>query len=349
MVGCGNMGTSHAKAYHASPLFKIVGLVSRGQKSRQALSDLLGGYPQFGSMEEALRATAPDAVCISTYPDTHAQYAAMALEAGCHVFLEKPIAVTYEDAQKLVNLSLSKGLKLVIGYILQHHPAWARFVEEAHHLGKPLVMRMNLNQQSAGKEWQTHKNILSSMSPIVDCGVHYVEVMCRMTKSRPVRVHAIGARLSDEIAHNMVNYGQLQVTFEDGSVGWYEAGWGPMMSQTAFFIKDVIGPNGSASIAAAPSTLSDSADVNSHTKTDAIVVHRADRDAEGHFSSKDEVIPMTDEPDHDGLCMREQDFFGRAILEDHDLSEHLDAALQSLQIVLAADESMRKGKVIQLS
>ncbi len=43
----------------------------------------------------------------------------------------------------------------------------------AQTLGKPLVMRMNLNQQSRGKEWQTHKALLDSMSPIVDCGVHY--------------------------------------------------------------------------------------------------------------------------------------------------------------------------------
>ena len=46
----------------------------------------------------------------------------------------------------------------------------------------------------------------------------------------------------------MYNYGQLQVTFEDGSVGWYEAGWGPMMSETAFFVKDVIGPRGCVSL-----------------------------------------------------------------------------------------------------
>jgi len=38
------------------------------------------------------------------------------------------------------------------------------------------------------------------------------------------------------------------VHFDDGSVGWYEAGWGPMMSETAFFIKDVMSPKGSVSI-----------------------------------------------------------------------------------------------------
>ena len=81
---------------------------------------------------------------------------------------------------------------------------------------------------------------MRSMSPIVDCGVHYVDMMCLMTKSKPISVNAIGAKLTEEIPTTMYNYGQLQVCFEDGSVGWYEAGWGPMMSETAFFIKDVI-------------------------------------------------------------------------------------------------------------
>ncbi|NBU25487.1 MAG: peptidase S10 [Gammaproteobacteria bacterium] len=84
---------------------------------------------------------------------------------------------------------------------------------------------------------------MNSMSPIVDCGVHYVDVMCQMTRSRPVRVSAIGARLTNDLRPGMYNYGQLQVTFADGSVGWYEAGWGPMMSDVAYFVKpDPKGP-----------------------------------------------------------------------------------------------------------
>ena len=116
-------------------------------------------------------------------------------------------------------------------------PSWIKFVEVAKTLGKPLVMRMNLNQQSYGKNWETHKSLLSSISPIVDCGVHYVDVMCQMTGAKPVRVSGLGAQLTDELPADKINYGHLQVTFEDGSVGWYEAGWGPMMSETAFFVK----------------------------------------------------------------------------------------------------------------
>ena len=89
---------------------------------------------------------------------------------------------------------------------------------------------------------------MQTTSPIVDCGVHYVDVMCQVTDAAPVRVHGMGLRLSDEIAPDMYNYGQFQVIFDDGSVGWYEAGWGPMISETAYFVKDIISPRGAVSI-----------------------------------------------------------------------------------------------------
>ena len=196
----------------------------------------------------ALVASRPDAVSINTWTDTHVEYAIRAMEAGAHVFVEKPLAATVEAAQDVVDTAVRTGRKLVIGYILRHHPSWMKLIELARGLGRPLVMRMNLNQQSTGSRWKHHKILMESLSPIVDCGVHYVDVMCQITGARPVRVHAIGARLSDEIAPDMYNYGQLQVMYDDGSVGWYEAGWGPMMSEVAFFVKDIIGPKGSVSI-----------------------------------------------------------------------------------------------------
>ncbi|MGB1760036.1 MAG: Gfo/Idh/MocA family protein [Verrucomicrobiales bacterium] len=348
VVGCGNMGRSHAKAYHSMDGFEIVGLVSRGEKSRQEVIDILGqDYPQFSDYSEALEQTNPDAVSINTYPDTHAEYTKMAFAAGAHVFLEKPIAETVEEAQEIVELAKKSNLKLVIGYILRVHPSWMKFIEVAQDLGKPLVMRMNLNQQSSGKNWETHKCLMNSMSPIVDCGVHYVDVMCQMTRSRPVRVSAIGARLSEELNPGMYNYGQLQVTFDDGSVGWYEAGWGPMMSEIAFFVKDVVGPKGSVSIAGMKEG-EETDDVDAHSKAESIKLHHAALDDNGEFSKPDEIIDCADEPDHDGLCYREQEVFLNAIVNNVDLSDHMDDAVNSLRIVLAADEAFKTGKTVEL-
>ena len=344
------MGASHARAYHRMPEFEIVGLVSRGPATRRALAAELGGLPDFGDYEEALRATRPDVVSINTYPETHGPYVHAALEASCHVFCEKPLATTVEDARSVVDTARARGRKLVIGYILRVHPAWARFVEIARTLGKPLVMRMNLNQQSHGPTWATHRNLMESMSPIVDCGVHYVDVMCQMTGARPVRVSAIGARLTEALKPGMYNYGQMQVAFEDGSVGWYEAGWGPMMSEEACFVKDVIGPKGAVSIVKDPRGVpsSGSDEVSSHTKTSCLRVHHAALGGDAEFVKEDELISTEDEPGHQALCDREQAFLLRAIREDLDLSDHMADAVNSLRIVLAADESVRTGQVVAL-
>jgi len=349
-VGAGHMGRSHALAYHQLDGFEICGIVTRSEKSAAGLNaELEASYPTFTDYDEALRTLKPDAVSISTYPDTHAAFAEAAFDAGCHVFIEKPLAETVEEAERIVAKARATNRKLVIGYILRHHPSWIKFIELAQTLGKPLVMRMNLNQQSYGANWNTHKALMSSISPIVDCGVHYVDVMCQMTGSKPVRVSGLGARLTDELPEGKINYGHLQVTFEDGSVGWYEAGWGPMMSEVAFFVKDVVGPKGCVSIVAdKASSEGQSANVDAHSQTQSLRLHHAATDSEGNFTRKDELIMLDDEPDHDGLCYREQEYFLKAIHEDLDLGSHMDDAIASMRIVLAADESFRTGKTVDL-
>ncbi|HEV7277391.1 MAG TPA: Gfo/Idh/MocA family oxidoreductase [Devosiaceae bacterium] len=354
VVGLGNMGASHASAYHRNPGFEIVGLMSRSIRNK-AIPEELKDYPLFEDYDEALRVAQPDAVSINSWPNTHAEYAIKAMNAGAHVFMEKPIATNIEDAEAVVRLAREKNRKLVLGYILRVHPSWIKFIELGKTLGKPLVMRLNLNQQSSGPAWTWHKNLIDSLIPIVDCGVHYVDVMCQLTGAKPVRVHGIGAKLWAEA--DKQNYGHLHVTFDDGSVGWYEAGWGPMMSEVAFFVKDVVGPKGAVSIVPNPAAakdqleeLSDSADIDKHTKTDAIQYHHAEvRDGDKNFARKDELFSMEDEPGHQELCDREQAFFLKAILEDIDLSEQMEAAVNSLRIVLAAEQSINEERVVTLA
>jgi predicted dehydrogenase len=331
IVGLGQMGRAHALAHHHLGS-EIIGLVNR---SPMTLPTELQHYPQFQTLDAALHLK-PDLVVIATYADSHAALAIQSMQAGAHVFVEKPLATTFADAEQVAAVAAQTGRKLVVGYILRHHPSWIRLISEARTLGGPYVFRMNLNQQSKGAEWEIHKALMRSTSPLVDCGVHYVDVMCQITDAPPVRVQGMGLRLSDEIAPNMYNYGQLQVVFADGSVGWYEAGWGPMMSETAFFVKDIISPRGSVSIIDASKA---SADIDGHTAVGGILVHRP---------SGDTLITDTQDPGHQGLCDREQAYILRAIDQDIDLSRHIRDAVGSLAVCLAADESIRTGRVVTL-
>ncbi len=335
IAGLGNMGLSHTLAHHNHPKSQIVGLVNRsGLVEHADLKD----YPAFNDFYAALQATKPDLVVVATYSDSHADYACAAMDAGAHVFVEKPLATTVADARRVVAKANETERKLVVGYILRHHPSWVRLIAEARDLGGPYVFRLNLNQQSSGAEWETHKALMQTTSPLVDCGVHYVDVMCQITDADPVRVHGMGLRLSDEIAKDMYNYGQFQVVFGDGSVGWYEAGWGPMMSETAFFVKDIVSPNGAVSIT--DGNKGASADIDGHTKVGGILVHKLDGDT---------MIDLPEEPGHLELCDAEQAYMLHAIEEDIDLTLHMQHAVQSLHICLAADESIRTGKPVTLT
>jgi predicted dehydrogenase len=335
------MGSSHARAYAGIEGFTLAALVDRSSEKAGRLGQELGGVPVYDSFQEAIASARPDAAAICTYPETHPALTLQALDALLHVFVEKPLAPSVAEAEAVVRRAGEVRRKVVVGYILRQNPAWKRFIEEARQLGKPLVMRMNLNQQSSGAQWEVHKRLMQSTSPLVDCGVHYVDVMCQMTRSRPVRVQAIGARLSEEIGESMYNYGQLHVVFEDGSVGWYEAGWGPMMSETASFVKDVIGPKGSVSIGG-PRDSTGSSDIDSHTKTGSLLRHDA-------ASMTNVRIDAGDEPDHRELCNREQAYLLDAIEKDLDLRDPLAGSVNSLRIVLAGDESVRPGAVIHLT
>ena len=75
--------------------------------------------------------TRPELVVIATYADSHADLGNRAMDHGAHVFVEKPLATTVADAESVVATARRTGRKLVVGYILRHHPSWMRLIAEA--------------------------------------------------------------------------------------------------------------------------------------------------------------------------------------------------------------------------
>ena len=144
-------------------------------------------------------------------------------------------------------------------------------------------------------------------------------------------------------ARHIYNYGQLQVVFEDDSVGWYEGGWGPNMSEVAYFIKDIVGPDGAASISIERDR---SDDKDHHAEANTIIRHYAEQKNK-EFVREDEIIKI-DEPDHEGLVFLEQQEFIDCIKNDKDMSTHQDRVMTSLRIVFAADKSVKTKQVVEL-
>ena len=114
-------------------------------------------------------------------------------------------------------------------------------------------------------------------------------------------------------------------------------------------MKDVIGPAGCVSIAGVQEGEADSDEIEAHTKAAVLKVHHAALKPDGSFARADEYLDCSNEPDHDGLCQLEQEFFYDAIEHDRDLSDHMEDAVNSLRIVLAADEAFKSGTTVELA
>ena len=122
-----------------------------------------------------------------------------------------------------------------------------------------------------------------------------------------------------------------------------------MISETAFFVKDVIGPNGSVSIVSDDDTFKkDSDNLENHTKNNCLKIHSSKLDSEHNFISPNKKVIYDEDPSHQDLCDYEQEYFYKTISENIDLKSHMEDAYKSLQIALACDEAVKKSKTIFL-
>jgi UDP-N-acetylglucosamine 3-dehydrogenase len=181
-----------------------------------------------------------DAVSICTMWDQHTEPAIAALRAGKHVFLEKPIASTVEDARKI--LAVSKGSKgiLFIGHIVRFNPRYrmAKEAIDAGKIGKIVAMSSRRNIPAA---WTP--TILNKIGPIVGDAIHDTDIMLWFTGDSIVSAYAQTVSVRG-LKHPDI--GQTMYRFASGATAMLETVWS-MPEKTPFDIDErmsIIGTEG---------------------------------------------------------------------------------------------------------
>ncbi len=244
LIGCGYMGQSH--------LIDIVGkenicIYAVCDINRQRADDTARQYDACKVYYDAMELVCDpqvDIVIIATYPSSHLKLLKMCLSYGKHVLCEKPITDNLTDGKEFVKLvKENPQSKVLVGHILRHNDTYIKVKEliDEGLIGKPLIMRMVQNHNTL-YDWEKHRMLIEETSPIVDCGVHYVDVMRWFTGAEVSSVDGVGAVTEAEISEGKYNYGIINVALSDGSVGFYEAGWSNSMETDSF--KEFVGPKG---------------------------------------------------------------------------------------------------------
>jgi len=116
IVGCGKIADVHASQIRRIKGCRIVGVCDREPLMARQLRDRYPVEFYTGDLEELLREAKPDVVHITTPPESHFGIARRCLEAGCHVYVEKPFTLYAEEAERLIALANERGLKLTAGH-----------------------------------------------------------------------------------------------------------------------------------------------------------------------------------------------------------------------------------------
>lgn len=129
IIGCGAIADAHAEQIQRIPECKIVGVCDSEELMAKQMYERFNVTHYFSDAKKLLEVARPDIVHITTPPQSHYELGKLCLEAGCHVYLEKPFTLNIEEAEKLTSLATEKNLKMTVGHNLQFSHAAIRMRE----------------------------------------------------------------------------------------------------------------------------------------------------------------------------------------------------------------------------
>lgn len=221
VIGSGFMGRLLARAASDLPYVRCVGAMDVDTQQAQMLVDACGGKV-YTDYETLLKEQKPQAVFIATPEPYHCGPAVAAAQYGAHLFIEKPIATTLEDADTIIQAARDAGVKLMVGYILRFETtyAMAKSAVDEGSIGRLLSVY--------GRRVATideARRLKGRVSPLSYIGVHDIDQMLWLHPGpvKSVYARALKGRVQEELG--TYDTAWVMIEFEDGALGIEEVGW----------------------------------------------------------------------------------------------------------------------------
>lgn len=183
VIGAGMMGKNHLKTYKSLNNFELVGVYDIFPEAAQNAAAMFG-IKAFSSLDEA--AANVDAVSVVTTSVTHAEVGEFFLNKGIHCLIEKPLATTEDECNRLINAAKAHNVTLLVGHIEQFNPA----VEQLHKVlaDNSQICSITTNRMSAAS------GRITDVDVAMDLMIHDAEVVLSLVKSPVVNVSAAAVR-----------------------------------------------------------------------------------------------------------------------------------------------------------
>lgn len=328
VIGCGHIGCQHLEDIYYRDNVTVIAAVDTCPETARSAARKYGALEYGTDYRPFLRDGRVDIVIIATYASSHLAILEDCLAAHKHVLCEKPIATNLEDGQAFCEAVKHSAQKVLVAHILRYNRSYRKIREivQSGEIGGLRVIRMVQNHHAM--DWNRYRRLLEDCPPIVDCGVHYFDVMQWVTGARIVEVGGFGGRIERDTG--CPNYGLVTVRLSDGCIGYYEAGWSKNLASQN--LKEFIGEKGRVSL--------------------ELKEHRAEHCEEGDRLSV--YYSETGEYRTINLPAKYKDMYGqlsaliRMIERDEPADPTIEEVYSAFSVAMTADRAIREGRAVRL-
>ena len=213
VVGVGSMGKNHARLYSELPGVELVGVADVDSTLANSIAQSYG-CKSFADHNDLLEKNL-DAVSIVVPTTLHREVALDAIQRGINVLVEKPIADTVENADKIVRAARSKGVKLMVGHVERFNPAIIKLKEliDGGLLGKVVSI--------SAKRVGPYNPRIRDVGIVLDLGTHDIDIMSYLYGEKIKQVYASAGA----VVHSHEDHAIITLNFDSGSSGVIDTNW----------------------------------------------------------------------------------------------------------------------------
>lgn len=330
LIGAGRAGMIHARNFIANvPYAKITAVADPFTETREAAMRELGVTAGYEDYREALKDPQVDAVIIATPTKYHRDACVAAAEAGKDVLCEKPMAMTVEECDEMIQACKSHGVKLQVAFMRRFDASFraAKARIDAGEIGDVVLVRSNTRGPNKPKPWMY--DISKSNGPLAEVCSHDIDTLRWFTGSEYKRIYAVGGnyRCPDAVADFPDFYDNVMMSceFTNGMQGQID---GAQYVKYGYDARvEILGTDGLITLGS--------------TYADSVVVFKPNKTAEAtHVTGWQSLFSQA--------YLEEDRHFIDCILNDRTPSVTGHDGKMAVKVVIEGNRSIREHRIIDL-
>ncbi len=329
LIGCGGLGRVHAECVSKIASARFIAYADINESAAKSALDTFGGDYATTDSSRIFADDSIDAVYICTRHDSHAPLAIAAAEAGKHILIEKPLALSMEECEAVAQTVADRGVTLMPAFKMRFYP----LIQKAHQfIPEPLVLVGQMMDNRWGDDAWAQDPVQGGAN-VHSQGCHTTDIVRYLSGSEPVAVWAAGGTLTHP-GHPCIDQCTASIRFANGHCASWIQGDAALGQFTSKFFFELFGPGpvGSESVADHPCV--------------GRSVQLYDRLKKATFFDGQDT--WTEErTDEEGFQLENEEFIG-ALIEGRRPCLSAHDGIQATRIVLAADKAIRTGEVQKL-